>query len=80
MNRDDAAALLLAHERRRVPRAVPGALQVHRDDRVPLRLAHVEDHPVAQDAGVVHQDVEAAELWTAVSMMFFAAAKSDTES
>ena len=31
------------------------------EDRVPLVLRHVEDHPVAQDAGVVDQDVELAE-------------------
>ena len=31
------------------------------DDRVPLGLGHVRQHPVAQDAGVVDQDVEVAE-------------------
>jgi hypothetical protein len=36
------------------------ALQVHRDDRVPLLLGHVHEHPVAQDPGVQDQDVEAA--------------------
>ena len=35
---------------------------MHRDDGVPLVLAHVEEHAVAQDAGVVHQDVDGAEL------------------
>src|SRR3990172_6435586 len=30
------------------------------DDSVPLLLAHVEDHPVAQDAGHIDQDVQAA--------------------
>lgn len=34
------------------------ALEVDADDRVPLVLAHREDHPVAQDARVVDQDVE----------------------
>ena len=34
---------------------------MHRDDRVPRLLVHVEDHPVAQDAGVVDQDVGLAE-------------------
>ena len=38
-----------------------GALEVHLDHRVPLRLAHVGEHAVAQDAGVVDEDVEAAE-------------------
>ena len=33
-----------------------------RDDRVPVLLAHVEDHAVAQDAGVVDDDVELAEV------------------
>ena len=37
------------------------ALQVDVDDRVPLLLGHVDEHPVAQDAGVVDQDVEVAE-------------------
>ena len=34
---------------------------MHGNDRVPLGLGHVEDHPVAQDAGDVDQDVDAAE-------------------
>jgi len=37
------------------------ALEVNRDDRVPLCLRHVHEHAVAQDAGVVDQDVEVAE-------------------
>src|SRR6058998_3307920 len=61
-DRDDPPAPLLAHAAGGVPGAVEGALQVDGDDRVPLLLAHVEDHPVAQDAGVVHQDVDRAEL------------------
>src|SRR5438552_3643188 len=40
---------------------VEGALQVHGHHRVPVLLRHVEDHPVAQDAGVVDHDVELAE-------------------
>ena len=31
------------------------------EDRVPLVFRHVEDHPVAQDAGIVDQDVQLAE-------------------
>ena len=31
------------------------------DDRVPLLLGHVGEHPVAQDAGVVDDDVQIAE-------------------
>lgn len=37
------------------------ALEVDPDHRVPLLLRHREDHPVAQDARVVDQDVELAE-------------------
>ena len=37
------------------------ALQVDADHRVPLVLGHREDHPVAQDPGVVDEHVEAAE-------------------
>ena len=36
-------------------------LQVHLDDRVPLLFGHVDEHPVAQDARVVDEDVEIAE-------------------
>jgi hypothetical protein len=38
-----------------------GALEVHADDRVPVRLGHRDDHPVAQDARVVHHHVQPAE-------------------
>ncbi len=38
------------------------ALEVDVDDRVPLLLGHVDDHPVAQDPGVVDEDVELAEV------------------
>lgn len=31
------------------------------DDRVPFAFRHVDEHPIAQDAGVVHDHVEAAE-------------------
>ena len=41
-------------------REVP--LEVHGDHRVPLRFVHAGDEAVAQDAGVVDHDVEAAEL------------------
>ena len=44
---------------------VPGrcevALQVHADHRVPLVLARREEHAVAHEARVVHEDVEPAE-------------------
>jgi hypothetical protein len=35
---------------------------VDADDGVPLRLVHVEEHPVAQDPGVVDEDIQAPEL------------------
>jgi hypothetical protein len=38
------------------------ALEVDADHAVPLVLGHVHEHPVAGDAGVVDEDVEAAEL------------------
>ena len=37
------------------------ALHVHVDDEVPLLLGHRHEHAVAQDPGVVDQDVEATE-------------------
>src|SRR5436309_9071114 len=59
-DRDDPPAPLLAHAAGGVPGAVEGALQVDGDDRVPLLLAHVEDHAVAQDAGAGDERIEAA--------------------
>src|SRR5882724_2927105 len=38
------------------------ALEVHPDNLVPVRLGQVEDHPVAQDAGHVDDNVQLAEL------------------
>ena len=43
----------------RTRREVPA--EVDLDDGVPVVLVHVEDHPVAQDARVVHEHVESAE-------------------
>ena len=37
-------------------------LQVDRDHGVPLAFGHVHQHAVAEDSGVVDQDVEAAEV------------------
>src|SRR5580704_15406916 len=39
-----------------------GAFQVHLDDGVPLVLAHIDQHAVAQDAGIQHQGIELAEV------------------
>ena len=65
---DDASAHLLAGLRLLAPvrggvlrrREVP--FEVDGDDGVPLRLGHVHEHPVAEDPGVVDEDVEAAEV------------------
>src|SRR5439155_1546311 len=57
---DDPPVAPLAHVRAGVADAVEGALQMHGDDRVPLLLAHVEDHPVAQDAGAGDERIETA--------------------
>src|SRR5690606_29972380 len=64
---DDAAVDLLAGLRLLAPvgSSPPGggegALEVDLDDEVPLLLGHVGEHAVAEDAGVVDEDVETAE-------------------
>ena len=55
---DDASALLLAHPHGGRAHGVEAALEVHVEDGVPVLLAHVEDHPIAEVAGDVHEDVE----------------------
>src|SRR5260221_1950181 len=51
------------HQRaRRGLEEVPAALQVHGDDAVEVFFAHAQEQLVARDAGVVHEDVEPAEL------------------
>ena len=57
---EDAGALL-AEDDGGVLAEVEVALEVDVEDDVPLLLRHVEDHLVAKDAGVVDDDVEAAE-------------------
>ena len=52
---------LLPPVRRREPSGHEVTLQVDVDDRVPLLLGHRHEHAVAQDAGVVHEHVEASE-------------------
>ncbi len=65
---DDAPAHVLARLRLLAPvrggvlRRREVALEVDGDDGVPLLLGHVHEHPVAEDPGVVDEDVEAAEL------------------
>ena len=57
---DDASVALLHHERHCVVAHVERALQVHVNHRVPLVLGHLPEQLVAEDARVVHQDVELA--------------------
>src|ERR1700736_1661618 len=57
-----AVLVLLAPVGGRVPRQVESALEMDAEDRVEVLLAHVEDHAVAQDSGVVDHDVELAEV------------------
>src|SRR3990172_194156 len=57
----DPAVALLSHELGGGIDGVEVALEMDVDDRIPLLLAHVEDHAVAQDAGDVDEDVNAAE-------------------
>ena len=52
----------LAHVRRRRSHRAVVPLEMDADDLVPFLFAHVEDHPVAQDAGNVDQDVELPEF------------------
>ena len=59
--RHDAPVLLLAHVDPRRLGDVEGALQVHVEDRVQQVGVHVVERLVAQDAGVVDHDVDAAE-------------------
>src|SRR3990170_3836462 len=58
----DAPAAALYHVRQRRVRAVEYAAQVGRDHLLPLLDTHPADGTVAVDAGVVDQDVDAAEL------------------
>ena len=57
-----AAALLLAEMRHRGAADIEGAVQMHLHHRVPFLGRHVVEHAVAQDAGVVHHHVDAAEI------------------
>ena len=59
--RHHASVSLLAHAQPRRLGDVEGALQVHVDHRVDQVGCHVGERPVAQDAGVVDDDVDAPE-------------------
>ena len=54
--------LLFDHVRDAPADHVERAVKVDSNDGVPLLLAHVEDHPVAEDSGSVDEYVESAEL------------------
>ena len=58
---DDAPVVLGVHQRPCRVRHVGGAVQMDVDDDVPLVEGHVLECLVAQDAGVVDQDVDPAE-------------------
>ena len=58
---DQRAALLRAEHRRRGAEDRERALEVGLDDRIPLLLGHVEEHPLPQDAGDAHDAVDATE-------------------
>ena len=58
---DHRAGVLLAEMRRAGAAHVERAVQMHLDDVGPVRPAHAVEDLVAQDAGVVDQDVDAAE-------------------
>jgi hypothetical protein len=59
---DLAAGLrAVAPVRAGVARGAEVALQVNAHDGVPLLFRGADEHPVADEAGVVHDDVEAAE-------------------
>ena len=58
----DARLVLLAPVRGGPPRRREVTLEVHPHDGVEVVLRHVDEHAVAEDAGVVHEDVELAEL------------------
>ncbi|MNJ38810.1 hypothetical protein D3C77_336660 [compost metagenome] len=58
---DDAAVALLTHDRPHGVGQAEGTLDVNVLDQVPLRFGHLVERTVAQDPGVVDQDVDGAE-------------------
>src|SRR5581483_4173096 len=59
---DDRTAAATAHRRHRRLHPEPYSLLIDADDRVPQLLAGVLESGGAEDAGVVDEDVESAEL------------------
>src|SRR5215468_2801808 len=57
----EGAAILLAEPHRAGPAHVEGAVEMYRQHVRPVRPAHAMEDAVTQDAGVVDQDVDAAE-------------------
>jgi len=58
---DHPAIVFLVHDRPGVPGDVGAAVQVHVDDDVPLVQRHLLERFVAEDAGVVHDNVDGPE-------------------
>src|SRR5208282_6888946 len=55
---DDPAVAALAHVRGRKAAGAKGALEMAVQHTIPIFFFHVEDHPIADDAGEVYEDVE----------------------
>jgi hypothetical protein len=69
---------LLAHDARGGVDEVKGRGEVGADHRVPVRRICAEDRSVAQDGGIVHDDVDAAEgLHREVDELFADARRGD---
>jgi hypothetical protein len=60
---DEPPAFLFPETRRSMAADIESALEVHGDHCIPLRLGHIEDHAISQDAGHVDNDVDAAKLF-----------------
>ena len=51
--------------------------QMHGDDRVPVLVGHVEQHPVPGDAGIVDHDAESAQVVRTVDQFVGGGALAD---
>ena len=59
---DNASTLLAHHDRSTCVDKVEGRLQVHSDYCIPLRLAHAHHQTIFGDTGIVHQNINRAEI------------------
>src|SRR5208337_3799533 len=59
---DDASEALLDHGLAHRPYAIISPFEVHRQHGVPLLLLHPQDEVVPGNAGIVHQEIQAATL------------------